>query len=183
MYGNGYGYGAGATASLSPPSDMERMQDTNQPWDRLQLYYPEPLLPVGNRIAFQLRQRVVQFQSAAANVESVQSIQFDTPGPVYQITAAAYDNTGAALPVGLDSLDTFRVRFEHSSGDRLTTVATLGSTICGKGALPALLSRSCWHFDSGSVMRVGVTPLRANLDIDIVAWQYEARGPSNVSRG
>jgi hypothetical protein len=159
------------------------MQNPDIEWTRLQVYYPEPLLPQGVAIAYQLRQRVLQFLGLAINQPTINRIRFDTPGPVYQITAAARDNTGAALPMGLDSLDTFRVRFEHSSGDRLTEQAAMGSALCGVASFPALLSRNGWHFDNGGVMIVEVTALRANLDIDIVCWHFEARGPTNLVAG
>jgi len=162
---------------------MQRIQDSTVSWVREQVYYPTPTLPKSRYIGEQFRRYVTNFNAMVLNVETVLQVNFDRPSYCLALSGAAYDNTGAALPVGLDSLDTFRVRFEHATGDRLDTAAGLGSALVGPGRDPAFISGPAWFFDNGSVCRIGVTPLRNNLDVDIVMWAIETPGPTNLTGG
>jgi hypothetical protein len=161
---------------------MERLQNPIYQWTRNQTYWPEPLGAVGPGITRQLRRRPLAFVNTVINVETTQSIRFDVPGPIYQLTASARDNTGAAFPAGVDPRDTFLVRFSMANGEQLDTMASLGSTLCGTASFPAQLSSEAWQFDNGSTLQVSVTPLFANLDVFIVGWHIEVRGPTNLAR-
>ena len=170
------------TASLNPPNNMERANNPIYQWTRNQTYWPEPLGAIGPGITRQLRRRPLAFTGTTINVETTQSIRFDVPGPIYQLTGSARDSTGAAFPVGVNALDTFLVRFSMSNGEQLDTMASLGSTLLGSGAFPCQLSSEAWQFDNGSTLQVSVTPLFANLQVYIVGWHMEVRGPTNLAR-
>ena len=170
----------GSTASLNPPSNAQRAQQ-GTPWYREQVFYPTPWFPAGQNIGLQLRIRPLTILNQAAGANVLQTIQFDIPTSVYAITAAAVDTTGAALPVGLSSLDTFTVQFQHTNGDLYSTLPALGSPVCGDGGNFALLGGPGWSQDRGTSILVTAQPLRANLRIDIVLWGIEARGPANYS--
>ena len=170
-------------ASLNPPSNQQRAQNPQVQWKRQYVAEPNPWIPVAPNIGTQMRRFVVNIVNAAVGVETFATIQIDIPGTVYGLTGAAVDTGGpppAALPVGYDPLDLFMIRFEHSSGDRLDTAATMASALLGKGDKPAYIGGPGWTFDRGSTMRIGVTPLRATLRIGIVAWMIETRGPTNL---
>lgn len=179
-----------ATSSLSPPSHWARMQQYGQPggppegyaWIRPQMFYPMPQILEGPGIAYQTRQRVLSFTSLTINVASVQTFRFDVPGPIYQFTGAAILSTGDAFPIGWDPLDTFRVQFQQANGDLLTETPVLGSTILGDAKNPAFTGRSAWLVDNGTAIVATVIPLFANLQVDLVAWHYEVRGPTNLTR-
>ena len=171
-----------ATASLNPPNNMERLQNPLNWWERPQCFYPEPLTPAGPGITYQVRRRVRAFTALTLNTETTQPIQFDVPGPIWQLSAAARDTAGNAFPIGLDPLDTFLVRFTMSNGERLDEVASLGSSLLGTASEPCFLGRECWQMDNGSSLLVSVTALRENLAVYIVAWHREVRGPTNLAR-
>lgn len=171
-----------ATASLNPPNNMERLQNPMWAWTRYQCFYPEPLTPEGPGITYQIRRRVLNFRNLVLATETVLPIRFDVPGPIWQLTAAARDSTGAAFPVGLNSLDTFSIRFTTSNGERLDESAGFGSAMTGTASQPCFLGRETWQFDNGSVLLCYVTALRTNVDVDVVAWHREVRGPTNLAR-
>lgn len=170
--------GLSASALLEPPSTQLRAQQgvyfyrPHVPVDR-----PRPWFPADPNIGRQVRRVVRNFSGLTAGTEVPQNIQVDTPATVYALTGAAF-NTAAGLSAGLDS---FRVRFEYITGDRLDTVSGLGSALLGTAAFPAFIGDVGWSFDRGSAIRVFVTPLIANLAIDIAVWWIEVRGPVNFS--
>lgn len=171
-----------ATASLNPPNNMERLQNPMWAWTRYQCFYPEPLTPEGPGITYQIRRRVLQFRNLVLDTETTLPIRFDVPGPIWQLTGAARDSTGAAFPVGLNSLDTFSIRFTTSNGEKLDEAEGFGSAMLGTGSQPCFLGRETWQFDNGSVLLCFVTALRTNVDVDVVAWHREVRGPTNLAR-
>lgn len=169
-----------AQAALNPPS-YQAYAEQIPAWYREPVYEPRPFFPNQDNIAKQPRMRTVESLNEAANVEVLRFIQVDVPSIVYAWTGAAVDTTPAALPVGLASLDTFTVRFEHNAGDRLTPVAQLGSCVLGTAAFPALIGGAGWVFDRGGTITVAIVPLRASLRIDVTAWIIEVRGPVNYN--
>lgn len=193
-YGDGSGSPVGAeiavpgaaTSSLTPPNQWGRMlQHQGQDgyaWIRPQMFYPMPQILEGPGIAYQMRQRVLSFTGLVLNAASVQTWRFDVPGPIYQFTGASRLSNGAAWPVGLDPLDAFRVQFQQANGDLLTEQPVLGSCILGSGKFPAFTGRSAWLVDNGTAVVATVIPLFANMEIDLVAWHYEVRGPTNLTR-
>jgi hypothetical protein len=172
----------GATASLGPPSQFERQQNPENVWTRVQLAMPMPQVLEGPRVAYALRQRVLNFSGIAAGSSRPLTLKFDTPGPIYALTGAAYVTDDSDLPAGRSSLDLFRIQFATSNNDQLTEAPVLGSAILGTGSWPAWLSRSCWLMDNGSALVVTVFPLVENLEVDIMCLHYEVRGPTNVTR-
>jgi hypothetical protein len=170
-----------AQASLNPPTYEGFARDVPQ-WYREPVYEPRIFFPNSEHIAKQARIRSVSISNQPANTEVSQFINIDVPAVNYAISAAAIDTAGAALPAGLDPLDTFLVRFAHNSGDRLTPISQLGSCVCGSGAFPFLIGGAGWIFDRGGSLEVGITPLRANLRIDVTCWFIEILGPLNYSK-
>lgn len=192
-HGNGNGNGNGAPASnggwpagydsqaqINPPTYNTFMQQGLQ-WYRQQVAEPLVFIPISDRIATQPRLRTITVTNQAANTEVNSFVQVDIPSTVYALSAAAATTDASALPVGRASLDTFRVRFEHNTGDRLTPTAGLGSAICGTAQFPAKIGGAGWVFDRGGTVLVGVTPLVANMTIDVTLWIIEIRGPSNYN--
>lgn len=168
----------GSTASLNPPSNAQRAQQGTR-FYREQVYYPTPWFPAGQNIGLQLRIRPLSVVNQPANVDVLQTVQFDIPSTCYALSASAIDTTGAALPAGLDPLDTFTIQFQHTNGDLYMTLPALGGTVLGAGSEPVLLGGPSWAQDRGTSILVTIQPLRANLRIDVCLWAIEARGPAN----
>jgi hypothetical protein len=167
-------------ALLDPPS-LQGFSQQGVQWVRSQVYYPNPWIPQGNNIGTQPRDYVVQATNQPAGAEFIQTLQIDIPGIAFAICGGARRTDGAALLVGdIFGLTSFDVRFEHSNGDRLTTIAGLGSSILGSAGSPRLIGGPGWVFDRGSTCRIGITPHNALLQITVNVWILETRGPTNI---
>lgn len=167
-------------ASLQPPSSAQRAQDPNVGWAREQVLFPEPLLPINERIGRQLRNRVIVFDTLVQNQTQTGRFTFDVPSVMYARMGGVF--AGSNLPTGTTGLDQFTVRFEHSNGDRIDQTESLASTLLGSAGEPNLLGGPAWRWDNGSSCLVYVTPLSAAISqIYIVAQVVELRGPTNIS--
>lgn len=163
-----------AQAALQPPSTMERARQGLR-WYRMPVYEPRPFFPEDPMVGIQPRRYTANITNSTINQEIVKLVQIDIPGTVYALTGAAFDTNAL---VSLDN-NTWLVRFEHSSGDRLDTNSALASCLVGSAQFPALIGGVGWNFDRGSTVRVGVTPLKSNMRIDVALWVIETRGPVN----
>ena len=177
-----------AVAALEVPDTESRIVQ-GVPYQEVPVAEPMPWMPVANDIAWGLNDRTTTFTGATANVETPNTMGFDLPSVVYAITATVRQSTfepqgnffnfwegnGFASP-----LDTFRVQFGLSQGRNWQTTNAPGSTICGSAERPRFLGRSAWRLGEGAVLLVKVTPLLANLNIDIVLWAVEFTGGSNI---
>jgi hypothetical protein len=151
------------------------------PWQRVPIYPPQILLSTNKYVGHETRYYGAGILNIAANTQTTATVQFDTPCIIFAMTGAAFDTQAGALPIGTAALDTFIIALEHSNGNRLTTTARLGSTILGTAAQPGLIGGNGWVFDRGSTMVMLITPLRANMRIDVNLLCVEERGPSNLT--
>jgi len=170
-----------AQAALDPPSAYGNLGGQKVDWYREPVMEPRVFFPNDMYTAKQMRWRGVTVLNQAANTEVISLINIDIPSTVIAFTAAAVDTTGGALPVGLDSLDTFLVRYAHNSGDRLTPTPVLGSCAAGTGQFPCMVGAAGWVFNRGGSLEVGITPLRANLRITVMAIMVEIRSHQNYN--
>ena len=170
-------------ASLSPFSGVPDPNNPNVTWIQTPCSEPAPWLPLAkdNSIGFFVRWYVLQVLNATSSVETLATLQIDIPGFIYEMAGAAIDSTGAALPVGLASLDTFQLRLDHAQGDRLITAPSLGSSVCGTAQFPAKVGLPGWKFNRGSTAFFGITPRRSNLLINVVLKFLEIRAGANFS--
>lgn len=167
-------------ATLNPPDNGTRYFG-GVPFRETPIKDPKPWLAVDQNIGYMLNDRISTISGVAANTQTIVRQGFDVPSAVFALTGTAIDTTGAALPVGLDPLDTFTVQFVLTNGQRWQTVAGLGSTILGTAQRPRYLGGPCWILNNGAVMQVIITPLRANLRIDVNMMVVEQPGPTNIA--
>ena len=174
-----------AQAALEMPSTASRARDPGVQWIRYPVAEPSPWRPVNDNISEQFRRYVMDpIVNGAANTEVTRSIQIDIPATLYGLTGAAMSTTSTDFAQGTTGLDHFTIRFEHSNGDRIDTQAAIASAMLGSiatGPGAALLGGPAWHFDRGSAVFAYITPLVANLRIDVVLWVMEYRGPANYN--
>lgn len=170
-----------AQADLDPPSAYGNLGGQKVDWYREPVMEPRVFFPNDRYTAKQIRWRGVTVLNQAANTEVISLVNIDIPSTVYAFTGAAVDTAAAALPVGLDSLDTFLVRFAHNSGDRLTPTPVLGSCVLGTGSFPALVGAAGWVFNRGGSVEIGITPLRTNMRITVTVWCVEIRSHQNYN--
>lgn len=142
---------------------------------------PTPWLPyrVDNQIGFFNRWYVIEVINEAANTEVIRTLQVDIPGFVYEVVGGAVSTNATALPVGTESRDTFLMRLDYSQNSKLITSQALGSTVCGTAGFPAKVGLSGWKFNRGSSAIFGITPLVANLRINIVLKYIELQAGAN----
>jgi hypothetical protein len=115
--------------------------------------------------------------------ESIRIVQFDIPCTMIAINASAIDTVVPANLSGINPLNTFLFRMEYSTGDQLMTAARLASTCLGTMENPGEIGGTGYVINPGASLVLGVTPLLANLRIDITLHCLEARGPSNYTMG
>jgi hypothetical protein len=168
-------------AALDPMNAYGADQAAKYEWYREPVYEPRVFFPNDLYTAKQIRWRTVTVTGQPANVEVVNFINVDIPSVAYAITGSAFETTGAGLPVGAGRRSVFLARYAHNSGDRLTPVAQLAENVCGTAQFPALIGAAGWVFNRGGSMEVGLTPLLANLRIDLTVWFVEIRSRQNYN--
>lgn len=174
--------GPNMLATLNPPTDDTRIKN-GVPYREMQVYYPEPWMPVATDIAYSPNDRVVQLLNGTANTEAIERLGFDVPTVVYA-TVSSVRSTNANLPTTVqDARDLFRVQFELTNGRKWQTNPALGTAVTGTAERPRLLGRTGWRFDMGTVLQVKITPLIADLEINIVLYTIETPGATNIASG
>ena len=117
-------------------------------------------------------------------------MQFDIPCRLIAINGAAQINTiaGALAPfatnidISEQNMNLYWLfRAEYTTGDRLHTVARLASTVVGTATNPGEIGGHGYNIDQGATLICGITPLVANLRIDITFVCLEMRAPRNFA--
>ena len=197
-----YGYGApgdgspfGQQAPESPHPARVRMPNAHDlkgtgrvPWVRAPFYPTAPFYSTRPDVGYQSR-----FYSAevintdadyAVGTEAIRTVQFDIPCRLIAFTGSSFNTAaGNALPVGVGPRDTFMFRAEYTQGDRLHVAARIASTVVGTSERPGEIGGAGWTINSGASFVLGITPLLADLRINVTLVCLEMRGPSNFSRG
>lgn len=118
----------------------------------------------------------------AAGTETARNVVFDIPCRIIAINGWAFNTSadeGNALPLGVDGLSCWLFRAEYSQGDRLNVRAGIAKTCVGTGERPGQIGGYGWTVRNGTVLRLGLTPLLANLRIDVTVVCLELRGNTN----
>jgi len=144
------------------------------PFIAMHVAEPAPLLPAEG-FTPGLNDRVISIVNGNAGTTAIPTIAFDLDSAIYALTAAVYDTSGAAFPPTnvANPLDTFTVQFKLAQGRQYQDNAALGSVVLGDAKYPRYLGMPAWRFPGGTVMQVLITPLFANLRIDLSLWAIE----------
>jgi hypothetical protein len=178
-------------AKLSMPSIQDLGGQGAVPWIRFPYYPTAPFYSTDPRVGTQTRfyGATLTYTDAdfAVNTEAIRSVQFDIPCRLIAINASSvvYDgaNQVTGYVAGIDPRDQFLFRVEYTTGDRLHTAARLGSTVVGSFENPGEIGGVGYTIDQGASLILGITPLVANIRIDITLVCLEIRGASNFVRG
>jgi hypothetical protein len=176
------------SAKMQMPSAQDMHGPAPIPWVRAPFYPTAPFYSTNPNVGYQTRYYSEGLISTdtdyAVGTEAIRTVQFDIPCRLIAINGAAFNTAaGNALPVGVDSRDTFLFRAEYTQGDRLHVAARLGSTVVGSAERPGEIGGAGWTINSGASFVLGITPLVAGLRISITLVCLEMRGPSNYTRG
>lgn len=149
------------------------------PWFRDQVYYTTPIFP--NHPGFMRipRRRSVKVSGLAVNGTSTQAFRTDFPSTAYLLTGTARDAGGAALPVNLHPLETFRVQFDWGTGDKIDSESVLARNVLGTAEHPAHVGGGGYPLDTAQSVTVTITALRANMEFDVTLWLIEERQGNN----
>ena len=188
----GYGYGAhgGPQAKIGLPSIQDMGGHGAVPWIRFPYYPTAPYYSTDPRVGSQTRfyGATLTYTDAdfTVNAESLRTVQFDLPCRLIGFTGSSvvYDGANAVTGyvAGIDPRDQFLFRMEYTTGDRLHTAARLGSTVVGTLQNPGEIGGTGYTIDQGAAVILGITPLVANIRIDITMVCLEIRGSSNYVR-
>ena len=115
--------------------------------------------------------------------EAIRTIQFYLPCRVIAVNAVAADTTAANATAweASSGLNTFLLRLEYTTGDRLQITQRIASTYAGSAERPGMIGDFGWNIDQGASVVLGITPLVPNLRIDVVLHCIEMRGNTNYS--
>ncbi len=157
------------------------------PFVRMPFWPTAPYYSTQPNVGYQPRFYTATLTSADTdyliNNEALRIVQFDIPCVLVGWCGSAIDTAAPANLSGLNPRDTFLFRAEYSTGDQLVTAPVLASAILGTMENPGQIGSSGYTLNPGAGLVLGLTPLLANLRIDITLICLEARGPSNYSVG
>lgn len=175
--------GPTASAVLQQPNVAE-MRGTTQPeWYRQAFFPTAPFYSTRQDVGYQVRYYSAGISSAAVNTEVLVPVSFDLPARLIALNGAAFSlGAGNALPVGVGPRDCFLFRMEYTTGDRLMISSRIASTVLGTSERPGELGATGYTIDQGATVQLGITPLLANLRIDITLHCLEMRGPRNFAQ-
>lgn len=120
----------------------------------------------------------------AVNTEMLRNIQFDIPCRLIALNGAAVLTNNLAGANSLSEINMglqYLFRLEYTTGDRLHTTARLASTVVGTMTNPGEIGGHGYNIGQGASVTIGITPLQANLRIDVTLVCLEIRAPRNFS--
>lgn len=173
--------GPGMAATLNPPNTTQRLIN-GVPFDMVRLGDPIAWLPFSPSIAWMSLDNVANITNETANTSIPVRLSFDVPTVIYKIAAAVRNTAGAAIGGQFGNvLDTFTIQVSLTGSGRLfQTTPVSGSTICGTAEFPRILDIP-WRFDPGATLQVSLTPLIANLLVDVVFYAVQLPGATNIT--
>lgn len=172
------------------PNSRARNLEAGVPYQLVPAYPPFVRMANDPNIVYFPRFRTLTFGgNGVAAAQTTQQFQFSLPTIILARTAAAIDASGAGLPVGRDSLDTFAVQFARTGsqsdlvdagggGAANPTFNALGSALLGTARLPGFFQGNGYFVDTGGFLNVTCQILINNIRVDITIWCLEEYGPS-----
>jgi hypothetical protein len=166
------------------------------PYVHMPVFPPTVAEALDGNIHYAPRFRTAVFggEGTAAGVIQTQAVPFSCPTVVVARSGAAIDASDADLPIGRDSLDTFKVQMfttgqlqdllDAGAGGATSTsptVLVLGSALLGPAALPGLIPKNGRFFDNGYFLNITVQVLIANIEVHVTLWCVEEIGPARIS--
>ena len=158
------------------------------PWVRIPVYPTAPYVSTRPNVGIQSRFYGATLTSADADYvvgsEAIRIVNFDIPCTLYARAGGAFVTQAPnAFPLGVLPLGSFLFRMEYSTGDKLDTGPRLASTCLGTMENPGEVGGAGYVIQPGAGVVLGITPLLADLRIDITLFCLEQRGPTNYTQG
>lgn len=173
------------TALVAPPSAAQLGGEQPLPFVRFPFYPTAPYYSTNPNVGYQVRFYSTGLNRTDAdyllNSEAIRAVQFDIPCRVIAINGAAVDGTGVITYTTTNMNLQYLFRAEYTTGDKLTVTARLANTVVGTAENPGEIGGHGYNIDQGASLMIGLTPLVANLRIDITLVCLEMRPPRNFS--
>lgn len=191
--GGGYPSGGGPMGTGGPNSgavprqpglaDMGGRPGTGvPPFYRAPFYPTAPFYSTNPDVGYQTRFYSGGILNGAANTQQQVAIQFDLPVRLVAINGKAFTTNATAITVGYAPNDQWLFQLQYSNGDLLHTAPRIASTVVGSAERPGEIGGAGWSIDQGASVVLNITPLIANLRIDVTLVCLEMRGRSNYGR-
>jgi hypothetical protein len=154
---------------------------------RFPFYPTSPWYSTNPNVGYQVRYYSTGVLSSdldfAVGSELMRTIQFDLPCRVIGFNGASVDlTTPSTGPINESNMNLmYLMRVEYTMGDKLHTSARLGSTVVGTAQRPGEIGGHGYNIDQGASLQVFITPLVADIRIDITAICLEMRAPRNYT--
>ena len=179
------GNGNHRQALIAMPTSAQLGGAGDQPFVRFPFYPTAPWYSTNPNVGYQVRMYSTSLSSTEAdytvNSEAIRNVQFDLPCRLVAINGAANNIAGADTVTEANMNLMYLFRAEYTTGDRLQTDARLAATVVGTAQNPGEIGGHGYNIDQGATLSVGLTPLVADLRIDITFVCLEMRGPRNFS--
>jgi hypothetical protein len=177
------------SAVINMPTSAQLGGEGSVPFVRFPFYPTAPWYSTNPNVGYQVRFYSTSLVSTESdyivNSEAIRNVQFDIPCRLIGINGAAINTAalgsavGALLETNMNL--TYLFRMEYTTGDKLHTAARLASTVVGTMQNPGEIGGHGYNIDQGGTVSCGITPLVANLRIDITLVCLELRGPRNFT--
>lgn len=193
-YGNGNGDGPYRSAVVSMPSSAQLGGTQPMPFVRFPFFPTSPWYSTNPNVGYQVRYYSASVASTDSDftvgTEVTRTVQFDLPCRVIAFNGAAYP-TDWSSPPQINGNDFFpsernmnllyRFRVEYTTGDKLQTNARVASTVVGTGSDPGEIGGHGYNIDQGASLQVSITPLLADITVDVSIVCLEMRAPQNFN--
>ena len=182
------------SAVISMPSSAQLGGQQPLPFVRFPFYPTAPWYSTNPNVGYQVRYYSTTLASTDSDFtvgsEVTRTVQFDLPCRVIAFNGAAAPTDWSSPPQinGVDFLPDeknmnllYRFRVEYTTGDKLQTAARYASTVLGTGSYPGEIGGHGYNIDQGASLQVSLTPLLADITIDISIVCLEMRAPQNFN--
>lgn len=181
----------GMNAGVLQPNSRAANAAAGVPYQLVPAYPPFVRLANSPDIVYFPRFRTLVFggNGVTAAVLATQQWQFSLPTIIIGRTAAAINASGAALPVGRNSLDLFKMQMFRSGsqqdlidagggGNANPVALVLGSALVGDARQPALIQGNGLFVDTGSFLNCTVQTLIDSVEVCVTLLCIEEYGPA-----
>jgi len=172
-----------ALTQMPYPQDMGGKAPDTPPFVRAPYYPTAPFYSTNQTVGYQTRYYSTGLTNGAANTQQILRVQFDLPVTLIAINAAVQTTDGNIARIVNDDLALFKIALSYTTGDQILVGERLASTVCGRASEPGELGGTGYPVSTGASLQVGIRPLFANLDIDVVLVCLEMRGSTNYTVG
>ena len=180
--------GPNASARVQMPNvpDMGGRTPGVPAWYRMAFFPTSPYYSTNPGVGYQPRFYSGGLLSGDADynqgTEALRLVQFNEPCRLIANNGGAIDQITPALLID-QGRNAFLFRQEFTTGDRLHITQRLGGQVLGSGAEPGEIGGTGYTISGTSSVTLGITPLFANLRIDVTLVCLEMRGARNFTPG